>query len=135
MTLYLTREEQALFAKLPAAVREGWNVEEEKRSFKDSDMLKRIRIGMAKFDSPVLKKMQTEAVATKDIVDSLGNITLDSLSDNDRAELFFVIGPQGMGQLILSLLPHAQSAEDMPGIAAFSIARKELLTDFSSVPA
>jgi len=56
--LYLTTDERTLFDALPAKLKEGWEVKEEKGTYQDDDMKRMLRMTFLKVRLPLLQKIR-----------------------------------------------------------------------------
>ncbi len=129
--LYLTADEQKIFAALPDSLKEGWKTEKETQSFDDTPELQNIRRSLAHFSSPALKKMREEPVLKEDDFMAFAtSIDFENLSESDRAELLYVLGPSAIGLLIHTFLPRIEADEDVRFVQALSVARHFLLESF-----
>lgn len=128
--LYLTAEEIPLFEKLPAGMRDEWEVKkEEGLAFESFEVLK-IRAGMARFDSyPALKELTKKAAAGEKIDAAV----FAAIPQSVLPELFFTIGARGISMLIAALLSKVTSDEDIAGVEGLSAIRHDILKTNASI--
>ncbi len=134
--LYLTATEKILFEKLPEALREGWEVKEEKGKYKDDEKKRVLRATFSNIQTPALRDLG-EKVKTSNSSDFILHLvrTLDisKVSTNDLTEMFFVLGPDGMALMLNELLSQANTDEDLNAASFVSDIRHTFFT--SAVPA
>ncbi len=123
-TIYLTTEEQTVFASMPEA--KGWKVVSETVP-QDTQEAMNIRYGLMRLRDPQLKSFQEGVRSAKsqdDVIALVKNIDLTKLSDDDLSELYFAMGAVGITTVIAGLLT---DKAPMDAIAAFSDIRHQLL--------
>jgi hypothetical protein len=130
-TLYLTKEEQKLFKKLPAAAQKGWEVEMDKAAEMVDDDAERmgVRFSMISASNGALAKVRRQAVtlsSEKDVEELLENIDLRSVSEKDWKQLLIAFGPFGLTALIEASLDSVKTQNDMDQIAILSIVRNAI---------
>jgi len=133
--LYLTVDERTLFDALPAKLKEGWEVKEEKGTYQDDDMKRMLRMTFVRLQDPALKQLQVKLKSVKneqELVELGKTVDFSSASEEDLAELFFAMGAKDMTRLLRMKMHSAQMDDDLDGIAALSGIRH---TFYESVPA
>lgn len=127
-TLYLTTDEAGIASSLPAPLREGWTVQSCTITPERPEELS-MRMQMASFQSPAIQaaleaaKKATDAASMEKVA---AMIDVQSMSQQEQAELFFILGTRWMGHIISYALQHATKDEDLEGIAALSSIRMAL---------
>ncbi len=132
--LYLTADESTVFQSLPDAVRDGWKVEREERTYADSPEKKATRISLMRLHDRKLldfqKKAQT-AQSDRELAAALASMDLKGVAEDDLAELFFALGPTALSMLIAELLAAAKNDSDLEDIASLTAIRESILSAFS----
>lgn len=129
-TLHLTTGEVALYQKLPASLREGWTVQEEKLTFTDTIERMHMRADFAKIHDETTKDLVKKIAGAKSaddaavILQSMDKKTIDTV---DLLEFAFVIGPDGLSTLLRVKLESASTDDDLLDAAGLSELRHELL--------
>ncbi len=134
--LYLTADEKKLFAKLPEDLREGWEVKDEKGKYKDTEKKRMLRLTFMKLTSPELRKFQNaaqKASSIEKLMQLIQSVDLLKSSEDDLIELFFALGPVGMGFIVSTLLTEAKTDQDIDGVALISGIRHSFHNSFKSV--
>lgn len=134
--LYLTTDERKLFDALPAKLKEGWEVKEERRTFHDTKDLRTIRQKVAHFEHPKLRSLHEQACTMKTpekLQPLLRSLVLEEFEDADICELFFLLGPEVLSVFILSSLRDPKNTSEVEHISSVTILRSALLNAF--VPA
>jgi len=134
-TLYLTTDEQKLFAKLPADLTKDVPVEEEKIEYEDTPMRRGIRLKQLSVTDASLKKFfGTAALAASEaeFVSMLCSLDLRSVSTDDIAEIMFAVGPDGTGFMIAQALENAESHDAVELATALSLLRHEMLESLTA---
>lgn len=129
-TLYLTKDEQKLFAKLPTELTKELSVEQETMTYEDTPQRRAIRLKqLSVTDSSLKKFLETAAFAGSDQEFSamITSLDLTKISGDDIAEIMFAIGPDGTGIMILQALEHANSRDAVELACALSLLRHEML--------
>src|SRR3989339_1049927 len=105
-TLSLTAEEKKIFDGLPAPVREGWEVQEEKGSYQDSQEKLSTRLALLKVHDPKLVDFQKKAagMSAEQLSELIAKTDLTGVADADLAQLSFAVGPTILTRLIGGLL-------------------------------
>ena len=132
--LQLTEDEKALFASLPAGVREGWEVHTEERTFTDTKEHFATRLSFVRLHDPklhVFKEQLEKAKSPEEAVAIAGEMDLSQVKQADLAELFFAMGPGPLSLLISKLLKTAKEDTDVQAVAALSLIRGSLLKSLS----
>jgi hypothetical protein len=136
-TLLLTATEKPLWDKLPAKLREGWEVVEERGAFRDSPERRTMRLQLVHLRDPKLKIFLEKARAATS-VDALATLVLSmdlrEVMDADLAELFFALGPALLAKVMSSLLQSARTDSDIEGIAALTVIRNALYSSTTASP-
>ncbi len=128
--IYLTKEEELVFNKLPLESRKQWKVENEVVDYVDTDEQRKIRIELLSLNSPALQSLKKNllvAVSDDQIKKIMIEADISQISDGDLAELFFAMGPTVPGFIILQLLHEVLAAKDIEAIHALSVIRRNLL--------
>ncbi len=133
-TLYLTAGERGIFAKLSDALREGWNAEDEKGDFSDSEEKLSMRMALLRLHDPKLLDVQKQAagLSSEKLAALLAQTNLKGVSDDDLAELTFAIGPSILSKLIAGLLLQVKTDEELEDISALTLIRHSLLQSYVS---
>ena len=125
-----------MFAALPEALKEGWEVKAEDGTFKDSEELRRIRFGLMHVQHPALQAVKRGAIEDfaddQKVLQLLLTVNPDDVNEDDMGELLFAVGPVGLGGFIANLLPQAGTDEHLNFIASLTNARHELFASFVS---
>jgi hypothetical protein len=134
-TLFLTAEEQKVFQALPAKLREGWTVEEEKGQFQDAEEKLSMRMALLRLHDPKLLAVQKRAVglSSGQLAELLAQTDLKGVADDDLAELTFAVGPSILSKLIEGLLLQAKTDAELEDIVALALIRHSLLQSYISV--
>ena len=133
--LYLTKDEQKMFKKLPDTLRDGWKVEEEKISFTDTPEARQMRLEVMRLSSPSIVEFQKKAMAAADEVafKALVEATdFSKMSSDDVSELFFAIGPDDVSAMLDYLLSQVKADTDLENLSAFTAIRHGLLESMTS---
>ena len=129
-TLHLTADEKKLFEKLPQELQEGWTVEEEKQFYEETPEKANVRLRLLRVHDPKISAFLDEAEKKKD-ANELAALILDTdlsgVSEGEIAKLFFTLGPEPIGKIIISLLQEVKKDKDIEDIVAISTIRHELL--------
>ena len=134
-TAYLTKDEQKLFAKLSATLREGWEVQKEICTYTDASKRQALRFKLYRAYDPRLRVLMQSfeaAESDREMTKILTNSTLEDVSDTALAELFFTMGPGPVSAFVVAMLKEAKTDQDVEHIAALSVIRHALLQSFSS---
>ena len=127
--LLLTESERTIFDGLSEKLKEGWTVKTVKiHVFETSDELY-MRYKIAHFTDPVcvaLAKNAQNAKSAQEFEKIASSIDLSRVSQEQLAELFFVLGVRVMSAMISYLLAHATTDEDLEGIAVLTNVRQML---------
>lgn len=130
-TLYLTTEEQAVFASLSDALREGWTVEVESLPIEDSAAKRAIRFQLLRVRDARLLQLRDSIANAKDIdavVTLIRDQNLKDIHEEDLQQIFFALGPVVVTKLIQSMLSEVQTDTDIEGITALTVIRHSLLS-------
>lgn len=128
--LYLTADERKLFDVLPEKLKEGWEVKGEKGRIKDSPQQRVLRAMFLHVEHPSLRELQQKAkqgLSDKEFVNLCRKIDLNKVPQTDLAELFFVVGSEGMSVFTSVLLQQAKNDDDLDSIAALSAVRRAFI--------
>jgi hypothetical protein len=134
-TAFLTSQEQALFEALPDTLREGWKVEPETVTHKDSEKQKKLRFMLFSAYAPHLRVLihSLESASTdKEMQKILMTADLKELSDTALAEIFFTMGPNSLSLFIVAMLEQVKDDEELERIVSLSVIRHSLLRSFSA---
>ena len=133
-TLHLTTDERRAFDTLPAALREGWEDEEETGAFEDTPLRKRLRFELLRLQHPKLTALQRDAktLDPEALGAKLLETDLSDVPDADVAELFFAVGPAALTTLIAALVPQAETDDDLLRLAAATAIRRQLIVSLTS---
>jgi len=133
--LYLTTDERTLFDALPAKLKEGWEVKEEKGTYQDDDMKRMLRMTFVRLQDPALKQLQVKLKSVKneqELVELGKTVDFSSASEEDLAELFFAMGAENMTLVIRMQLAEVRSDSDLDAVSMLSNVRHVF---YNSVPA
>lgn len=129
-TIFLTKEEQPLFAKIAASLTEGWTLETEDQTAYETPEVLEMRGNI----SPLRRHPAVKEIAEKvQIGEKIENLKMPELSDEDVAEFFFMIGAKGMTIFLEMLLKEAKTDDDLRLIGHISDLRHSLLETNASV--
>jgi len=133
-TIYLTGQEKRIFSQLSDVLREGWDIEEEKGQFQDSEEKLSMRMALLRLHDPKLLEMQKRAVglSSEKLAELLAKTNLKGVEDDDLAELTFAIGPSILSKLIAGLLLQAKTDAELEEISALALIRHSLLKSYVS---
>ncbi|MBI3618490.1 hypothetical protein HY213_00470 [Candidatus Peregrinibacteria bacterium] len=134
--MFLTKDEQKLFSKLPSSLQEGWEVKEEMLTFDDSDERRRMRIAVMHLHDPKLLSFQEKAgtiTNAEELFKLAGKIDLTKVQESDLAEIYFALGPSGISMFVIPLLEEAQSDDKVESVAALTHVRHALLESMQPV--
>jgi len=133
-TIYLTGQEKRIFSQLSDVLREGWDIEEEKGQFQDSEEKLSMRMALLRLHDPKLLEMQKRAVglSSEKLAELLAKTSLKGVEDDDLAELTFAIGPSILSKLIAGLLLQAKTDAELEDISALALIRHSLLKSYVS---
>lgn len=128
-SLFLTRQEQAIFARLSDKLREGWAVTPETiDNFETAEEL-HMRFRIAHFNDTACLKL-AEAARKATTADEFEALTamfdIRTLPKEELAELFFVLGLRVTSAMIAYLLYCAKTDTDLGGVAALTAIRHAL---------
>lgn len=134
-TLYLTADEKKLFDALPAAVRDGWVIELEQRTFVDTPEKRNMRFSLVRLHDPKLLAFR-DRIASMSSADALISVMKDmdmqGVSEDDLAELFFALGPNVLSVIIPALITAATTDASLEEVCSLSVLRRSLLSSFSN---
>ncbi len=129
-TLLLTSDEKKVFDALPASLKEGWQVEEEKIFFEDSLESRNARFSLMRLHDPMLLKFRENAeraTSEEEVVKMMQEMDLRSVADDDLSELFFALGPTILTGLVDAMLGAVKTDKDLADIDALLVIRHSLL--------
>lgn len=124
--LHLTADEKKLFDKLPASLKEGWEVKEERGEYEDSEMKRMLRMTFVRLKDPALKQLQEKLKNVKDqneVLRIARTADFSGASQEDLEELFFAMGSDNMGMVIRLQLADARSDDDLDAVSMLSNVR------------
>ncbi|MBI1812354.1 hypothetical protein HY285_04440 [Candidatus Peregrinibacteria bacterium] len=124
--LYLTKDEQKLFGKLPDSLREGWEVKEETYTRYESDAVLAMRMQMVRKEhakNPMINDLYAKLQGGA----SLETMQIPSLPDQMVQEFFFTIGARGAKMFIDALMHSLTKDEDIQALADLTETRHQLL--------
>ena len=124
-TVYLTAEEQKVFATLSDSIREGVTIQNEEFDTFESDKQLAMRYHLADFTLYPEVKQIAEAVLNGEDPSSF---SLEDVPADVQKELYFTIGARGVDLLIRYVLREIEEAEDCAALCALTNARHELLS-------
>lgn len=136
--LHLTTNEQAILAVIPENLRKKVNIETETLMYADTPQRMQIRVKNMQLSAPgllVFKKKVTEATTVEEVTGLLSTANLTALSEDDLSELYFAMGPDGVSTLIVQMLPHVRSEEDLEALISLCVIRHSLLLSLSPTAA
>jgi len=125
-TLYFTRQEQELFSALPESLKEGWTVKSVETLHEESSDELFFRLRMAKVQNYALKAVIDSLKKKSDLAEAVKHIDFTTFSSEAQGELFFLLGVRVLTAMILSVLAHAMSDEDLEGLAGLTYIRDSL---------
>lgn len=134
-TLSLTAKERALVASLPAALREGWSVEEEQGIYQDTAERRAFRFQMMRVRDPQLLRFREQVANVKTdaaFVELVQTIDLRRVDNRDIAHIVFALGPDGLTTIVTGILENAKDHEDIELAAAFAALRHGMLQSFQA---
>ncbi len=129
-TLHLTKDEQKLFAKLPAELTKELSVEQETMTYEDSPRRRGMRFALLAIKDPELVRLQESMRAVQseaDVMKALQSFDLTKIHDADFTQMLFAMGPNAIGVIIENLLTSTSNAEDMEVVTAYSLLRHDML--------
>lgn len=129
-TLYLTKDEQKLFAKLPAELTKELSVEQETMTYEDSPRRRGMRFALLAVKDPELVRLQESmriAQSEADITKALQSFDLAKIHNADFTQILFAMGPTVIGMIIESLLATTSNSEDIEVVIAYSLLRHDML--------
>ncbi len=130
--LYLTAAEKALFLKLPAELREGWDIMDQAGDAFETDKQLLVRANMMELDTfPQLKALRDALRAGKKVDPA----SIKNIPEAALGEVLFALGARGISVLILHILGGATTDKNIESIAGFSYARRDILEVNAAVPA
>ncbi len=133
--LLLTADEKKTFDALSAPLKEGWKTQNETiTTYERPDELF-MRYKIAHFNDPACKALATaarSATSAKDFEKIAGTFDITKVSQEQMAELFFVLGTRVISAMLASLLAKAKDDEDMEGIAGLTAIRRMLIESNAS---
>lgn len=124
-TLYLTTEEKTMYDALPEHLREGWNVTDETEWYERAEELD-LRYRMADLMDPACRELLEAAKDVRSSADFekvAATFDVSSLSQEQTAELFFILGSKIVTYMIAYLLKSVENDEDIEGIGGLSAIR------------
>ena len=132
--LYLTADEMTMFEKLPANVKEGWELEEEKMTFQDSEEKWALRRQLVRFQDPRLKKLQEKLkkLTGKDLAPLIEETDLSKLGKDDFISLCYAMGPAVLSIIMQKILGLSTSDDDLQIVSGFSDVRHALLHSYAT---
>ena len=136
-TLFLTKDERAVYDKLPESIRTGHDVNNETIAFTDSEEKMAIRLRNLKLTDPKILALKDKASSIKtqeDFTKLVGSIDFSTVAQDDLIELYFAMGPDALTGFIAEGLKNVKSAEDFMSLVALTIIRHGLLISLTSSP-
>lgn len=125
-TLYFTRQEQELFSALPESLKEGWKIESVDTLHEESPDELSFRLRMAKVQNYALQAVIGSLKRKSDLAEAVKHIDFTKFSSEAQGELFFLLGVRVLTAMILSVLAHTTSDEDLEGLAGLTYIRDSL---------
>ncbi|HLD63277.1 MAG TPA: hypothetical protein VI913_00075 [Candidatus Peribacteraceae bacterium] len=133
--LLLLDNEREIFSHLSEGLKEGWQYEQEAfLAYETRDELQ-IRYRMTHFQDPAFAKLAQSAASIKSVDDVekvAASFDITSVSQEDMAELFFVLGTRILSCIIAYALKHADSDDDVEGVMTLTHIRHSLFETNSS---
>ncbi len=126
----LTVAEQSAFDRLPANLRDGWNVRPSRDGVFEAPERRLLRARLVRLHSKPLRSALDALLkcsSETELSETLSHIDVSEVHSDDVLELVFAIGPEGLSSIILQMLKTATTDQDVLGIAALSFLREELL--------
>ncbi|MSR68119.1 hypothetical protein EXS65_04860 [Candidatus Peribacteria bacterium] len=127
--LLLTDDEQKFFGSLPAALKEEWEVQTQIPMSEETPSQLVLRYKMAHFDDPRLQKIMKGLrgdMSRDSVANALRSVNIGTLSMEQLAELFFILGIGVMSRMITVLLQCATTDDDLEGVAGLTRIRSAL---------
>jgi hypothetical protein len=124
-TLYLTPSEKMMYEALPESLREGWSVTDEIEHYERAEELD-LRYRMADFMDPACKELLEAAKGVtnrEDFEKVASQFDISSLSQEQTAELFFILGSKIITYMMSYLFQSVENDEDIEGISGLSAIR------------
>lgn len=124
-TLYLTPEEKTTYEALPESLKEGWVVTDEIEHYERPEELD-LRYRMADFMDPACRELVEAAKGVQSSADFekvASTFDVSSLSQEQTAELFFILGSRIITYMIAFLFQSVDNDEDVEGISGLSAIR------------
>jgi hypothetical protein len=121
-TIHLTADEKKAYETIPAALRDGWTVEDETQTSYETDRQLMMRAHMS-----TLHKYVVVQEMAQHVMDGKGLPSLGGIPDDLLPEVYFTIGARGVDKLIKLAMQTIKTDEDMEGLASLTMIRHELL--------
>ncbi len=128
--LFLSGIEQAIFDALPDVLKEGWTIEEETITYRDTKDHLQVRLALLRLHDPALKALHAKmqgASSPASIAEAIAAMNLKDVDEDDLAMLFFAVGPNMLSGVITALLLHANIDKDIETLAALTLIRHAIL--------
>lgn len=135
-TLYLTADEEELFDALPDTLKEGWKTEKQEIEYVENPEELYLRYKIARFTDPMLEAFVLAVREAKNVGDfekAASSVDVSAYSQEQLAELFFVLGVGVMSAMVVYVLKNAANDEDLEGIATMTDIRRMLMESNISV--
>lgn len=132
-TLFLTTKERALLVSLPAALREGWSLEDEALTYQDTAERRAFRFQMMRVHDEQLLRFREKVAQAKmenEFLDLVSTMDLRKVDSRDLTRVVFALGPDGLSMIVTGILESAKNREDMELVAAFAALRHGMLESF-----
>ncbi len=135
-TLYLTPTETSVFATLPEAVRDGWELEKEVLTYADTSEKQVLRLSLIRLHDPSLIHLRDkalEAATIEEVTALIHSMDVRLVDEDDLAELCFAIGPSMLSRLIVSLMKMVTNDKEMEAVTALTLIRHAILRSLQPV--
>lgn len=130
MSLHLTADESAVFAKLPATLTAGLVVEKETLQFEDTKDRRKMRFELLRLSDPAfqaMKKRIESATSEADFAQILKTLDFSKVGNRDFSRLLYALGPDALSLIISDVLGNVSSKDDLDLLAALAGLRHLML--------
>ena len=134
--LHLTAKERLAFESLPADLRAGAEIVEETLTFKDSDAHRMARVKAVKIEHPSLRMLIQKAKMPtnhEELADFVRQLDLSEASERDAVEICFLLGADGMTELLFQQLAQTGAPEEVEFLGALTFLRHSFLESVQPV--
>ena len=130
MSLHLTADESAAFAKLPPSLTKGLVVEAETLEFEDTKDRRKMRFELLRLSDPTFQAMQQRIAAAKnesEFSEVLKTLDFSKVGNRDFSRLLYALGPDALGLIIADVLGNITTRDDLDLLAALAGLRHLML--------